>query len=138
MLYALAVAAFIVSYTLVDGTGVRLSGNPLAYIAWLFVLDGAPVAVVVALTRRGELGARLGRDWKKGCAGGVLQLGAYGLVIWAMTVGPMAQVSALRETGVVFAALIGTWMLKERFGRRRIIAAAVVASGIVVMKVGSS
>ena len=66
---------------------------------------------------------------------GALQFAAYALVIWAMTLGPMASVSALRETSVIFAAFIGAFVLKERLGRLRIAAAILVALGIVLMRI---
>lgn len=133
--YAAGTAVFIASYTLADGMGVRRSGHALAYIVWLMILDGLPIACFTVFARRHLLVAAIEASWRPGCASGVLQLGAYGLVIWAMSLGAMASVSALRETSVIFAAFIGAMVLKERVGALRISAAILVATGIVLMRV---
>jgi drug/metabolite transporter (DMT)-like permease len=69
----------------------------------------------------------------RGLWAGALTLAAYTIVLWAQTRGPLAEVAALRETGVIWAALIGTLFLKEHFGARRVAAAALVATGIVLI-----
>ena len=134
LVYALGTALFIAAYTLADGLGVRRAGGALGYIAWLFVLDGFPIMAIAWSLRRGQMVRGLGREWRKGCASGALQFGAYGLVIWAMSLGPMAAVSALRETSVIFAALIGAFLLRERLAGLRIGAAVMVAAGVIVMR----
>ena len=133
-LWALANAAIIASYTLVDGAGARLSGTPVGYGAWMFWLQGLPfVALVIALRRRAALGyAR--HNWRRGLAGGLCVISAYGIVLWAMTQAPVAAVAALRETSVIFAALLGTVFLKEPFGRRRVIGACAVALGVIALR----
>ncbi|HSS66386.1 MAG TPA: DMT family transporter [Gammaproteobacteria bacterium] len=133
LLFALGTAVFIAAYTIVDGIGVRAAGSVSGYIAWLFALDAIPIVLVACLLRRRELRWTLRTEWKNGVVGGVLALAAYGLVIWAMSLAAMAAVSALRETSVIFAALIGTVLLKERFGKLRLSAAALVAAGVVLM-----
>jgi drug/metabolite transporter (DMT)-like permease len=134
--FALATGVTIAGYTLADGLGGRRAGDVLGYIAWLFAIDALPFALLVAWRYRARLGEALGRAWRPAAVGGVLAAAAYGLVIWAMTRAPMAQVSALRETSVIMAALIGTRLLKEPFGARRIFAASLVALGIVLLQVG--
>jgi drug/metabolite transporter (DMT)-like permease len=134
--FALATGLSIAGYTICDGLGGRASGDVLGYIAWLFVLDAVPFGLIVAFWRRRDLAAELRASWRASVLGGVLALGAYGLVIWAMSLAPMASVSALRETSVVMAALIGTRLLREPFGTRRMIAASVVALGVVLLEAG--
>jgi len=131
--FAMGTAVFIAAYTLADGMGVRRAGDALAYIVWLMMIDGIPIICFTAWLRRHQLVASLGGNWRAGCTSGALQFGAYALVIWAMSLGPMASVSALRETSVIFAAFIGAFVLKERVGVLRILAAILVASGIVLM-----
>jgi len=75
------------------------------------------------------------RFWLRGIAGGALSAGAYGVVLWAMARAPVAAVAALRETSVIFAALIGAWLLKEGHIARRIAGAATVAAGVVALKI---
>ena len=136
VLFAAGTAVFIAAYTVTDAMGARLSGNTLSYIAWLAVLNGPPVLVAAAVLRRAALARHLAdRAWKS-VVGGTLQFSAYGLVIWALSLAPMAAVSALRETSVLFAAIIGVKLLREPLGTRRIAAAAVVAAGVVMMELG--
>src|SRR5699024_3613939 len=104
------------------------------YIAFMFALDALPLTVYVLACRRHELALQLYSRWRSGVVSGVLTLGAYGLVIWAMTRAPMAYVSALRETSVILAAIIGSRVLREPFGSSRIAAAGLVAVGIVVLE----
>jgi phosphonate utilization associated putative membrane protein len=133
--WALMNAAIIASYTLVDGAGARLSGTPVGYGAWLFWLQGLPfVALVIALRRRAALDyAR--RNWQRALAGGLCLISSYGIVLWAMTQAPVAAVAALRETSVIFAAVLGSLFLKERFGRQRLIGACAVALGVIALRV---
>jgi len=133
VLYAGATAVIIASYTVIDGLGVRSAGSSFAYIAWLFFLDGLPLAVFALIRRGRQLTNIVAREWRKSLFGGALSLLAYGLVIWAMGQGPMAQVSAIRETSVIFAALIGVVLLKERLGVRRLVAAILVTCGLVIL-----
>jgi drug/metabolite transporter (DMT)-like permease len=122
----------IAGYTIVDGLGVRRAHDPYAYAALLFLLQG-PVFVVVAAFRRPGLTWLKGPAAGQGLLAGVLSLVAYGTVLWAQTRAPLAEVAAIRETGVVFAALIGMKLFAERFGTRRVAAAALVAAGIVLI-----
>lgn len=135
VIYAVGTAVFIAAYTLMDGMGVRRAGDPFSYIVWLMLLDGIPIIAFTAFVRRHQLIASIGGNWRAGCTSGALQFGAYALVIWAMSVGAMASVSALRETSVIFAAIIGMVVLKERVGALRIAAAILVALGIVLMRI---
>ena len=136
VVFAAGTAVFIAAYTVTDAMGARLSGNTLSYIAWLAILNGPPVLVAAAVLRRAALARHLvDRAWKS-VVGGTLQFSAYGLVIWALSLAPMAAVSALRETSVLFAAIIGVKLLGEPLGTRRIAAAAVVAAGVVMMELG--
>lgn len=133
--YAGGIAVFIAAYTLADGMGVRRAGGALPYVVWLTILDGIPIICFTLWKRRGLPGSVLGANWRAGFVTGALQFGAYGLVIWAMSLGAMASVSALRETSVIFAAFIGAAVLKEPVGRLRIFAAVLVTLGIVLMRV---
>jgi drug/metabolite transporter (DMT)-like permease len=132
--WALANAVIIAAYTLIDAAGVRASGSPLGYVAWVFVLDALPFPLVILLVKRKELISYAERFWLRGLAGGVLSSLSYGVVLWAMTRAPVAAVAALRETSVVFAALIGAWLLKEGRIGRRVLGAATVAAGVVALK----
>jgi len=130
---ALATGVFIAAYTVADGLGVRRSGTVLGYVAWLFLLHGLPIPLVVLAVRGRGLAARLRDRLGVGVAAGALSVAAYGLVLWAQRRGALAVVAALRETSVLVAALIGSLVFGERFGRRRVLAAALLAAGIVVL-----
>lgn len=132
--WALANAAIIAVYTLADARGVRLSGSPLGYVLWMFVLDFLPFGLIVLAMRQREMVIYLAREWRRGLLGGLCSVGAYGIAVWAMARAPVAAVAALRECSVVFAALIGAWLLKEGGLRPRLAGAAVVLAGIVAIK----
>jgi drug/metabolite transporter (DMT)-like permease len=136
VLAALANAVVITLYTLVDGLGVRLAGHALAYTAWLFVLTAVLMAVGTAL-RHGHLRLRAAvvtGAWRTALLGGAGTLGAYSLVLWAMAHAPIASVAALRETSIVFAALIGVFFLHESLGRLRLVSTVLVCTGAVLIK----
>lgn len=132
--WALTNAALIAAYTLVDGTGARLSGSSLSYVAWLLFLDGFPYVLIIAWLRRADVVPHLRRNWLRGLAGGGLSVAAYAIVLWAMTRAPIAAVAALRETSVIFAALLGSWLLKEPFGRARAAGTAAVLCGVLALR----
>jgi phosphonate utilization associated putative membrane protein len=135
--FALANAVVIAIYTVVDALGARASGNPLQYVAALFVLDGWPFALIV-LARRG---VRVALPYARRRAplalvGATASLGSYGIALWAMTRAPVATVAALRETSVLFAVLIGTWLLKEAFTVRRAVGTAAIVAGVMALRLG--
>ena len=134
LVMALGTGTMIAAYTVCDGLGARASGDVLAYIVWLFLLDGWPFALWVALRRGRDLVATIPSAWKPAVGGGCMSIVAYGMVIWAMSVAPMAYVSALRETSVLLAAAIGTLLMGEPFGRRRILAAGLVVIGVALLQ----
>jgi drug/metabolite transporter (DMT)-like permease len=132
--FAVGNAVVIAGYTLIDGLGVRLSGNPASYGLWLFFLTAWPYVGIALWSRRALLRAHLRRHWWRGLLGGTLSICAYVIALWAMTRAPIAAVAALRETSVIFAAVIGAWLLKEPFGRSRIAGASLVVVGIALLK----
>jgi drug/metabolite transporter (DMT)-like permease len=138
VLFALLTGVSIAGYSVSDGMGVRASGSSFTYIAWLFSVDCLPL-VLFLFWRRGAAALPAMRlNWRKGLAGGLIAAIAYGTVIWAMNRSAMAQVVALRETSVLFATLIGTWLLHEPFGRRRLAAAVVIVAGAILLQLGKT
>ena len=132
--YAFATACFIASYTMVDAAGARLAMTPHGYTCWLFALEGIYFPLLVAFRRGKNSLAAMGKCLKTGIIGGALSTCAYWLVIWALTLGPTAPVAALRETSIVIGALIGVVFLKERMGPRRLVAASIVAAGVILLQ----
>ncbi|MFY9316857.1 MAG: SMR family transporter [Burkholderiales bacterium] len=133
-LWALAGAAIVAAYTLIDAKGVRLSGGAERYVVWLFVFIGLPFGLTVLATRRGAFLRHAARHWWRGLAGAVMSGLSYGIALWAMTRAPVAIVAALRETSVLFAALIGAWLLKEGHFKERLLGAAAVLAGLIALK----
>jgi len=134
-LIAAAVAVCIALYSVSDGIGVRASGDAIAYNGWVFTCIAVVTAAMAFVLRRQEaLPAYVRAHWRRGLIGGSLSFIAYGLVLWAMTIAPIAAVSAFRETSVVFAALIGIVFFGEAAGSRRIAGALIVALGAIMLK----
>jgi phosphonate utilization associated putative membrane protein len=138
--FAFANAAIIAVYTVVDGLGARTAGNALRYVMVLFVLDGISYPLGVWLRRNADARREIVRyaavRWPAALLGGGASIGSYTIALWAMTRAPVASVAALRETSVLFAALIGTWLLKERFGMQRAVGTAVIAGGVMALRFG--
>ena len=133
---ALIVAVSIALYTVSDGIGVRASGSPVAYNGWVFFAC-AVVCMTMAFVLRGRKVVSYARIyWRRALFGGVLSFVSYGLVLWAMTQASIAGISALRETSVVFAAVIGMLFLGEKAGAHRIAGALIVACGALLLKLG--
>lgn len=131
---AVGTGVMIASYTLVDGSGVRASGSVFGYIAWLYLCQGLVLPVIARARRGPALLTALRPLCGRGLAGGLLSLLAYGLVVWAQSRGDLATIAALRETSIVFGALIGAVVFRERLGHRRIAASAAVLAGIAVLQ----
>lgn len=131
--YALGTGCFIAAYSVVDGIGARLSGAPLAYTVWMCALWGVmmPMVYIGLRDARSLFSVRPGIF--SAAAGGLVSLLAYGIVIYAMNEAPLGAVSALRETSVLFAALIGAIFLGETLTARRILACAVIVCGTIII-----
>jgi uncharacterized membrane protein len=125
---ALITGVLIGAYTVVDGIGVRLSGNSLSYATGMFLLWSLTMPPLY-LWMRGRPPAYTRAQTVVALAGGLVSILAYGIVIWAMQSDAMGAVSALRETSVVYAAIIGRVFLKERLNARRITSCLAIAAG---------
>jgi drug/metabolite transporter (DMT)-like permease len=130
---ALLTGVTIASYTVIDGLGVRHAHNSLGYLTLLFAFQ-APAILAISIYRlRHRLHRELMRDLPAGLGAGVISMLAYGIVVWAQTHGPLALVSALRETSVISGALIATLLFKEPFARRRLLPSVAVVLGILLI-----
>jgi drug/metabolite transporter (DMT)-like permease len=135
LIAAIMTGLTIAAYTTVDGVGVRASGSSLGYIGWLMLLESLGVPLYAVIRRRSELAKQPRKILASGLLAGALSVLAYGLVLWAQTRGALAPIAALRETSVIFGAIIATVFFREPFGRTRIAATIVVAVGIVLLNV---
>lgn len=134
--WAIACSITIASYSIVDGQGARLSQNPLSFTAWLFILESIVFTALLGMAGQAKplaayMGARMGAT----ALGGLLSAAGYAIVLWAMTKAPMALVSATRETSVLFAALLGVWLLKEKLTARQWTGALVIVIGLLALRV---
>ena len=142
--FALANACVIAMYTFVDGSGVRTAvaagHSALTYVLLLFVLDGIPYPGLVWLRRdaagRRAILAYARMRWPLAMLGGAASIGSYAIALWAMTRAPVASISALRETSILFATVLGVWLLKEPFGMQRAAGAVVIVGGVVALRFG--
>ena len=131
---ALGSAACTAGYSIVDGMGARFAGDATMFTAWLFIFDGLFFAAFTATTRGPKIFAASRRAWSIGAFAGALSLMTYWIAVWAMTVAPIALVTAVRETSVLFAVLIGVFVMKEKTSPAKILAAVVILSGIIVIR----
>ena len=133
--FALGNAVVIAAYTVIDGQGARLSGAPVSYALWFFAANGA-VILAYGLARRGaRMPAYFRRHWLRAVVGGSCAVGAYGIALWAMTRAPIALVAVLRETSVIFGAILGALFLHEKMTRRRLIATGAVLAGLIALRI---
>ena len=131
---ALANAVIIMSYSLVDGHGVRQSGSAVSYICWVNFCNFFPITVFTLIARKRHYFCYVRKRWKYGLFGGMCSLAAYGLALWGMTRAPIAMVAALRETSVVFGMLFAVLFLKEKVTPARVLAVLLVLAGAAIMR----
>ena len=134
LLYAFGTACFTASYTLVDGVGARIAETASGYTLWMFAGDAIGMSACAFSMRGKRAFTALRPAWRSGVAAGALSLGAYWIAIWAFTQAPLALVAALRETSVMFAMLIGVFILGERASLWRWISVALIISGVILMR----
>lgn len=132
--WAAATAVGIAIYNTLDSRGVRLAPDPFTFILWLFLLDPILITATALARRRRALAEAVRMKWRYGVAAGALGTISFAAALYAYSLIETAKVSALRETSVVFAALMGTLFLGEKFGRRRLLAALALAAGLVLMQ----
>lgn len=131
---ALLNAVLIAGYTLVDGHGIRLSGSPISYILWSFVLSGLIFFMFALKMQYHQMGNYFRHNWHFGLIGGIGSFFSYGLALWAMTLAPVAIVAALRETSILFATLISIFILKEQVNVIRIVSSCIILIGALILR----
>jgi drug/metabolite transporter (DMT)-like permease len=132
--YALGTGFFIAAYSVTDGIGGRLSGSAVSYTLWMCVIWGATALPLYKFRRPGAAIWQGARATGLAALGGVVSVLAYGIVIFAMTRAPMGSVSALRETSVLFAVLLGRIFFGEKLTARRIVSVLVIAAGALCLE----
>ena len=134
MMFALGTGATLAVATLLDGTAVRGYSDPLAYLIWLEVFEHMPLPLFALAFRRPQFNVVLQTQWRMAGIAAVNRIGSYGLMVFAMSMAAIAPLAALRETSVIFAAMISYFVLKEPFGPKRAIATAIVLGGIALLQ----
>lgn len=137
LVWAVITALGIAFYSVADANGTRLSaqtGSLFTFLVWLFLLDWIGISTALLWIRRGKVWADVSPQIRDGAIGGVLGTISYGAALWAFTLAEAANVTAIRETSVVFGAIFGAVFLKEAFGPRRIVAASVLALGLILLE----
>lgn len=132
--FALVTALTICAYSVVDGVGARASNNPESYVLLMFIGNAVLLTPYAFWRDRGRLLPAIRTYWLRGLAGGALSVTAYGIVLWAMTLAPIAVVAALRETSVLFGAVLAVVWLKEPLRPARIAAALLIVAGLVLIR----
>jgi len=132
---AVLTASLIGSYTYSDGRGVRAAGHPAVYIGWSFFLGCVPLVTTTTWLRWNEGLASVRRVGVHAFGGGLMATLGYAIALWAMSRAPMASIASLRESSVLFAAFLGSRMLGESFGRRRMASAFVLVVGLVLVQI---
>lgn len=132
--FAFGSALATASYTLIDGMGARVSGDAIAYVGWIYVVDGILFAAGMSALRGRQILHADRRSWALGAGASVASYGAYAISVWAMTVAPIALVAALRETSILFAVLIGWLVFGERMSPNKALAAALIVGGVILTR----
>lgn len=135
---ALVTGCFIASYSLVDGTGARLAGTALGFYAWLGIANSIIFAIYLAMTTPKTLVDLLGKGRMVFIVGGTASFAAYSLVIWSFTQAPIALVTALRETSIIFALLIGVGFMGERLSLGKVFSTMITICGVVILRFSKS
>jgi len=136
--WAAATSLLVAAYSIVDAAGVRAMGpgRGWGFVVWFFALSGLPMMVICSTQRWRSLRTTVAQSWRSGVAAGFLSLVSYGSALLAMGLAPVAQVSAIRETSVVFASVFAWLILGEPLGWRRTALATTIAFGLVLLKNG--
>ena len=136
LFWSLATGLSVALYNVVDAFGVRAAPTAYTFIVWLFLLDWIGVNAAALYVRSGEYLSGLRQRLRYGAMAGALSVGSFGMALYGFTIAPVAYISALRETAVVFGALLGWKYLKEGLGLRRTLSALVLAGGLMMLQLG--
>lgn len=137
VLLALITGGFIAGYTLVDGLGARAAGTAVGYYSWVTITNAVIFSFVIIKVRPGMVRSLFTEHLSATLIGGGASYLAYALVVWSFTRAPIALVASLRETSIIFASLLGVFILKERLGPLKICSIAVTLAGIICLRLGS-
>jgi drug/metabolite transporter (DMT)-like permease len=137
LLWAVATGACVAVYNVIDAQGVRAGPSEWSFIVWLFALDWIGINTIALITRgrRQFIASARAALWP-GLGAGICTLASFSMMLYGFSLAPVAYMSAMRETAVVFAAVMGWWFLKEGFGVRRTLAAMTLTGGLALLQFG--
>jgi drug/metabolite transporter (DMT)-like permease len=135
---ALSIAGVIVIYTMIDGLGARVTGSGVVYVAWMLAATAILLFLLMVALRGRRFAEDLRKGWLFALGGGALALASYAIALWAMTLAPIGLVAALRETSVLFAAILGAVLFGEPFGPKRWVALVLIVGGILILRLAGS
>lgn len=134
LLWAVVTGAFVALYTTYDAWGIRATADPFTFLAWFFLIDGLFMPVYTWRRWRHLPRPEAVPLLKRGIIGAIVAYLSFGAILLATRIGPVGEAAVLRETSVVFAALIAWAVLRERVGPRRLALMAMIAAGAVTVK----
>ena len=135
IIYALITGSFIMSYSITDGYGARISASILSYMGWSFILNAFLFAILLNFMKQPGIITRVAKDGKFiFFVGGTISYLVYAIIVWGFTQAPIPVVTALREISIVFALLIGTFFLKEKFTYLKTTAVLTIFIGVILLK----
>ncbi len=134
--YAFGAACATAGYSMTDGMGARIAGDPVVYLGWAMVVASLIFAATMLTLRGQSCVPRARRVWLLGGLGSIASYSAYAVVVWAMTKAPIALVAALRETSILFAVLIGWVVFRERMTWNKVLSAAIIVAGVLLTRLG--
>ena len=133
--FVLGSACATAAYSLVDGMGARVMGDAIVYVSWLFILAAVFYTPVVLMLHGRSILPNNIHQVKIGLTAGTGSFVAYAIVVWAMTQAPIALVSALRESSILFAMVMGWLLFKDKMDTPKIIASIVIVCGVMITRV---
>lgn len=124
----------VAAYTTYDAWGIRATLDPFTFIAWFFFIDGFAMPVYTFPRWRHLARSEILPLMRRGVMGAFAAYFSFGAILLATRIDTVGQAAVLRETSVVFAALIGWLMLGEKVGARRFALMALIAAGAVIVE----
>ncbi|RVV98744.1 multidrug transporter [Mesobaculum littorinae] len=137
LLLAVGTGAMVALYTTYDAYGIRLTPDPFTFLAWFFLLTSLDFPIIAALRYRAMTAPPApGPLLARGLVGALVAWGSFGSVMLATRLDKVGEAAVLRETSIVFAALIGWLWLGETVGPRRMVLMGLIAAGAVIVEFG--
>jgi drug/metabolite transporter (DMT)-like permease len=132
--FAFGAAIATAAYSIIDGLGARHMGDSWAYVSWVMAMTGVMYLPTIMFMRGAAIVNIPLRDWPRGLAASGLSYMAFAIVVWAMSSAPIALVTSLRETSILFAMVLGWLVFSEKMQSGKILAACMIVVGVVLTR----